>query len=49
MSPLKLPARKLPIGTFRADSFAGDIQGRKLVLDGGTHLRIRQGAGRATK
>jgi lipopolysaccharide export system protein LptC len=39
----------LPIGTFSAGSFAGDIQGRKLVLDGGTHLRIRQGAGRAAR
>ncbi len=37
----------LPIGSFRAGSFAGDIQGRKLVLDGGTHLRIRARAGRA--
>lgn len=39
----------LPIGSFRAGNFKGDIQGRKLVLDGGTHLRIRQGAGRAAR
>ena len=39
----------LPIGSFRAGRFAGDIQGRKLVLDGGTHLRIRARAGRATR
>ena len=39
----------LPIGRFRAGNFKGDIQGRKLVLDGGTHLRIRQGAGRAAR
>lgn len=37
----------LPIGSFSAGSFAGDIQGRLLVLDGGAHLRIRQGAGKA--
>ena len=39
----------MPIGNFRAGNFKGDIQGRKIVLDGGTHLQIRQGAGRATR
>lgn len=39
----------LPIGDFRAGRFAGDIQGRKLVLDGGTHLRIRARGGRAAQ
>ena len=38
----------LPIGSFSAGNFEGDIQGRTLVLGGGAHLRIRQGAGRAT-
>ena len=31
----------MPLGSFSAGSFAGEIQGRKLVLSGGTHLRIR--------
>lgn len=37
----------LPIGTFSAGSLQGDIQGRRLVMDGGAHLRIRGGPGRA--
>ncbi|MBC7504839.1 MAG: LPS export ABC transporter periplasmic protein LptC [Sandarakinorhabdus sp.] len=37
----------LPIGTFSAGRLEGDIQGRRLVLEGGAHLRIRGGAGRA--
>jgi lipopolysaccharide export system protein LptC len=37
----------LPIGTFRAGSFAGDIQGRRVVLDDGVHLRIYGRGGRA--
>ena len=38
---------KLPIGTFRAGRLRADIQGRKMVLDGGVHLRIYGRAGRA--
>jgi lipopolysaccharide export system protein LptC len=30
----------LPMGTFRADSFNADIQGREVRLDGGVKLRI---------
>jgi lipopolysaccharide export system protein LptC len=30
----------LPMGTFRADSFTADIQGRKVQLAGGVKLRI---------
>lgn len=30
----------LPMGTFRADSFNADIQGREVRLDGGVQLRI---------
>ena len=37
----------LPIGSFSAGNFEGDIAGRRLVMGGGAHLRIRQGAGRA--
>jgi len=37
----------LPIGSFSAGNFEGDIQGRRLVMGGGAHLRIKQGAGRA--
>ena len=37
----------LPIGTFSAGSLQGDIQGRRLVMEGGAHLRIRGGPGRA--
>jgi lipopolysaccharide export system protein LptC len=37
----------LPIGSFSAGNFSGDIQGRALVMAGGTHLRIKPGAGRA--
>jgi lipopolysaccharide export system protein LptC len=37
----------LPIGNFSAGNFEGDITGRRLVMGGGAHLRIRQGAGRA--
>jgi lipopolysaccharide export system protein LptC len=39
----------LPIGSFSAGNFEGDIQGRTLVMGGGAHLRIRQGAGRAAR
>lgn len=38
---------KLPIGTFRAGRLHADIQGRKMVLEGGVHLRIYGRAGRA--
>ncbi len=31
---------RLPIGTFRAGRLSADIQGRKMVLAGGVHLRI---------
>jgi lipopolysaccharide export system protein LptC len=37
----------LPIGTFRAGRLSADIQGRKMVLEGGVHLRIYGRAGRA--
>jgi lipopolysaccharide export system protein LptC len=37
----------LPIGSFRAGRLRGDIQGRRLVMDGGAHLRIRGRTGRA--
>jgi len=37
----------LPIGSFSAGNFEGDIQGSRLVMAGGAHLRIRRGAGRA--
>jgi len=30
----------LPMGTFRADRFSADIQGREVRLDGGVQLRI---------
>lgn len=30
----------LPMGTFRADSFSGDVDGRRVVLQGRTHMRI---------
>jgi lipopolysaccharide export system protein LptC len=30
----------LPMGTFRADRFSADIQGREVRLDGGVRLRI---------
>lgn len=33
-------AGTLPMGTFRADSFTADIQGREVRLDGGVKLRI---------
>lgn len=36
----------LPIGRFSANSLAGDIQGRHVVLDGGVHLRIDGRAGK---
>lgn len=36
----------LPIGNFRANSLSADIQGSKVVLDGGVHLRINGRAGR---
>ncbi|MEY2882984.1 MAG: export transporter periplasmic protein LptC [Pseudomonadota bacterium] len=37
----------LPLGTFSAGSLTGDIQGRKLVLNGGVHLRTFGRKGRA--
>jgi lipopolysaccharide export system protein LptC len=37
----------LPIGTFRARRMRADIQGRRVVLEGGVHLRIFGRAGRA--
>ena len=39
----------LPFGAFRAGRFQGDIQGRRVILDGGMHLRIQQGGGRAPR
>lgn len=39
----------LPIGNFSAGNFEGDITGRRLVMGGGAHLRIHQGAGRAAR
>lgn len=30
----------LPIGAFRADRFAADVEGRRVVLEGGVSLRI---------
>ena len=33
-------AGTLPMGTFRADRFSADIQGREVRLDGGVQLRI---------
>lgn len=39
----------LPIGSFSAGRLEGDIQGRRLVMDGGAHLRIRGGKGRAAR
>jgi len=38
----------LPLGTFRAARFAADIEGRRVVLEGGVALRIapRAGGGR---
>ena len=36
----------MPLGTFRANSLTGDIQGRNIVLDGGVHLRINGRAGK---
>lgn len=30
----------VPLGTFRADSFAADIDGRRVVMEGGVRLRI---------
>lgn len=38
---------KLPIGTFRAGRLSADIQGRKMVLSDGVHLRIYSRARRA--
>ena len=38
---------KLPIGSFRAGRLSADIQGRKMVLYDGVHLRIYGRAGRA--
>lgn len=37
----------LPIGSFSAGRLEGDIQGRRLVMEGGAHLRIRGRTGRA--
>ncbi|MFZ4689016.1 MAG: LPS export ABC transporter periplasmic protein LptC [Polymorphobacter sp.] len=37
----------LPIGSFRAGRLDADIQGRKMVLSGGVHLRINGRAGKA--
>ena len=36
----------LPIGNFSAQSLSADIQGSKVVLDGGVHLRINGRAGK---
>ncbi len=36
----------LPIGTFRAGQMQGDVQGRRIILDHGVHLRIFGRAGR---
>lgn len=37
----------LPLGTFRAGRLSADIQGRKVVLSGGVHLRTYGRAGKA--
>ncbi len=37
---------KIPMGSFRAGRLRGDIQGRRLVLDGGVHLRTNGRRGR---
>lgn len=39
----------LPLGTFRAGRFAGDIQGQRLVLDGGVHLHSYGRRGKAAR
>ena len=39
----------LPIGSFSAGNLSADIQGRKVVLGGGAHLRIYGRAGRAAR
>jgi len=39
----------LPIGDFRAARLNADIQGRRVVLSGGVHLRIFGRAGRAKR
>ncbi len=39
----------LPIGTFRAGNLKADVQGRRMILDGGVHLRIFERAGMAAK
>lgn len=31
---------RIPVGAFRADRFTGDVDGRRVVLEGRTHLRI---------
>jgi lipopolysaccharide export system protein LptC len=36
----------LPIGSFRSQSLSADIQGSKVILDGGVHLRINGRAGK---
>ncbi len=37
---------EVPLGTFRADSFAADVEGRKVVMEGGVALRIAPRAAR---
>ncbi len=37
---------EMPIGHFNAARMSGDIQGRRLVLDGGVHLQIHGRRGR---
>jgi lipopolysaccharide export system protein LptC len=39
----------LPLGTFRAGRFSGDIQGQRLVLDGGVHLHSYGRRGKAAR
>ncbi|MFN7175621.1 MAG: LPS export ABC transporter periplasmic protein LptC [Thermaurantiacus sp.] len=38
----------VPLGTFRADSFAADIEGRRVVMEGGVRLRMAPGSGRGS-
>ena len=40
---------EMPIGHFTAARMNGDIQGRRLVLEGGVHLRIHGRGGRAAE
>lgn len=41
-------AGTIPLGTFRAQSMRGDIDGKRVRLDGGTHLHITPASHRKT-